>query len=468
MAGIGIGLTDLVAGMSKPTIPPEKPSLHSRFNKISKFVLASAADYGPSLLPIHPDAQIAVAIIGTSVVLAGWDRFYAAVFVNRNHQPQSLYTLPWDDGVLVVQPRHHLAVNPYRPWRLRMRDERLDSLYMVHGYFSTQALADQYCQNVSKVGVGHALNPDADKDTGFRQLIVESEAQAGRQFKQILPDKKVPQSAWVISTIPDDATRYCAFRSVLTTTGPRVEFVPPPPGGLLDTLAVKRMLKPQLDPHLDKRQLDQSMDGLPEALRQTWRAQAAPWSLIEVGPDRWTSVQLDAAGQAIGRKPAPPDTVSVDTLLARLRPLLAPSAPDPAVTDDAQQVALWRAAAWQARPNPLKPLGHMPWDHPLAQAAGLSADSHEAVWCVSPHPHQPERFLAVRLQPSPTGVALAGLMDPLHPERLWVDNPPVLADTLRQIWPDATIRQDIQIPLGSAAAVTPDVTVATPSLSRSL
>ena len=343
-----------------------------------------------------------------------------------------------------------------------------DSVYRTHGYFATQELANQYCQNSSKVGGSRQLTNDETHPV-FLRLMDNARREAGTYFSgSDSLTVQVPYSAWSVHHHPDEPGLFTASRQVVTLQGLRWEFYPDVPQGRTDTRGLKLKLREHLDKFLDARQTDQSLEGMSVEQLRAWRAQAAPWSLMEIEPDRWTSVQLNAAGQAIDRKPSPPDTVSVDTLLARLRPLLAPGAPDPATTDDAQQVARWRASAWQACPNPLKSLGHMPWDHPLAQTAGLSPDSHEAVWCVSPHPHKPERFLAVRLQPSPTGVSLAGLMDPLHPERLWVDNPPVLTGTLRRIWPEATIRQDMQIPLVSAAAVTPDLTVPTPSLSKFL
>lgn len=395
-------------------------------------------------------------------MLAGYDKVYAAAFVNRNHQPQRLYEIPWQDGVLVVQPRHHLALNPYRPWRLMMRDERVDALYLVHGYFANEPLAEQYCRNVFRVGGGIRLDPTRDRDTGFSHLIEESIEKAEQQFRQNRPTELVAKDSWMTGAIPDDATRYCAFRQVLTTMGTRVEFFPPPPSGVSDTAKLKRMLKPQLDPHLDARQLDQPMDGLPDVFRQAWHAQAAPWTLVEVAPDCWTSAQVGQDGRVLQWTPAPPNTAAAERVLESLRPLLPPRAPDPPPAENPELATQWRTAVFNEQANGVR-LAQVGWDHPLVAALPLTPKS-PAAWGVVPHPAQPGHALAVRIQPMGDHIELHGLLDPVHPEQLWVASPDVMEATIRRVWAREPVRYNLPI---SVSVTEPSRSGITPTLSPS-
>lgn len=241
--------------------PREEPDKRSRFNRIIQYGLTLSTAVAPTLLqlPHDPMAQSVLGVVAGGAVLVAYDRIYAQAFVNWNHQPQALYEIPWRDGVLVVQPRHHLALNPYRPWRGRLRNESIDDLYTVHGHFATKELADQYCQN-AKVGVGTFVHPE--RAVGLQRTIAKAQAYAKETFKNIRPTDVVPQSSWRTIALPDDSGRYGAYRYVLTNRGPRIEFSPAPPAGAEDTAALKERLKPQRDAHLDARVLD---DGLEPA-----------------------------------------------------------------------------------------------------------------------------------------------------------------------------------------------------------
>lgn len=229
-----------------PPIEPERPSSQSRFNRVATQIIEVGTALTVATLSSNPWISTMVGTLATTGMIYGWTRFYAGVFVNRNHQPQTLYTVPWQDGVLVTQPVHHLELNPWRWWRGRYRDTITDQVYLLHGYFATETLAMQYCQNVMKVGVPIALS-DAESDPTLRALVKHTIQEAGRQVKdpQVKDPLRItsePMMPWNVSALPTDPHQYCAYRQVLTSDGPRWEFFPDPPPGYVDTAALKSQL----------------------------------------------------------------------------------------------------------------------------------------------------------------------------------------------------------------------------------
>ena len=419
----------------------ERPSYDSRFNQVLKFLLSAGMTYGATALHISPAMQNAVGIAGITVVLTGYDRLYAALFVNRNHQPQILYEVPWRDGVAVVQPRHRLRWNPYHWWRGRLRDVRLDTVYRVHDVFANRELADQYCQNI-RVGRGIFLPAD-ESDPSFRQLITRALPLVTQKFTRYTPRPFVPENPWSVAQVEPGA--YIGFRRVLTVIGSRWQFFPTPPESVLDTAELKDRLQHSslTDPHLDRRRLDEGLEGLPSEIRQAWHAQSVTWALVplDTAMNNWVAKSVAADG-TVGWTPPIPETLSRAVLLAQLRGNAAPGQADPpSSTDPAGDRRLWQQTVWHTLSPPTQTVGVWPWSHSMARQYRDLSSATSRLWTLVPDSQHPQNFVAVTFAPHPAGLQLHVLRDPLHPQQLWRGrDPEKMANLLHQTWPHDTVQ----------------------------
>ncbi len=425
----------------------DRPSSDSLANRFIKFGLTASVTLGSSWLPIPPVWQNTLGIAAVAAILKGYDRVYAAAFVNRNHQPQILYEIPWQDGIVVVQPRHRLEWNEYHPWRLRLRDVRTDEVYRLRGYFANTALADQYCQN-RKVGRGILLPPD-ESDPVFGQLIHNALTLIPQQFAHRFPRRVVPENPWLIARVEPQA--YVALHRVLTPEGSRWEFYPRPPASLPDTVRLKEQLQEQglRDPQLDRRRLDEGLEGLPPTARQAWQRQSVSWTLVPINPthNAWVAKSVAPDG-SVAWYPPVPKTLSQTALLTDLRPDLAPNQADPPVSPDAHNFALWHQAVWHTRNFPTQAAGELPWSHPLAANLRHTVSSQKRTWMVVPVPSDPnqltpsrsQQWMALGLIPKTRGLVLEVLRDPVHPQHIWcAPTAAAMQDTVTRIWPQDSV-----------------------------
>ena len=417
----------------------ERPSLRSRFNDWAVIVAQSLAAVSAAAISLPPGYDALIGVAAGMAASKFWERFEAPAFVNRNHQPQTLYEVPWNEGVLVVQPRHHLHINWARPWRLR--DETVDRLYRLHGYFATPDLADQYCQNASKVGVGRRLIVN-EPEPLLRYMTHETVLQARLKFATTDPIDFVPQSAWSVHRHPDDASRFVASRQVLTSRGVRWEFCPRPPEGVDDTYLLKQDLSQRQDKFLDARQTDQSLDPMTETITRAWRAQSAPWRAISLDADdprkarHWVAAQVGSAGRIEAWDPEPPNTVStLEALQQRLSPWLAPqSAPTPAADPASIEIAqrIWQRQVWSVTGLPLGHPVMVRADHPFIRAVDVPA-TDDAMWRVVPQTVGDQvRWCAVRLRLAQDGNFVVQTLQRAEDSgRIWLtDTPDRLADAV--------------------------------------
>lgn len=444
--------------MRWPSTHHEKPSRDSSFNRLAKFTLTVGAAFWPLLLPINPWTQTEIGLAVGLAFAAAYDRIYAAMFVNRNHQPQTLYEIPWRDGVLVVQPRHQLHINPYRWWRLRLRDEMTDRLYAIHGYFATPALADQYCQNASRAGVGRWIDP-ADPNPHLRKIAAEAE-RVMTTHPPSQPERRVPRTPWTIHSAPDDSVQYVAARSVLTVDGPRWEFLPTPPGRFHDTAVLKAHLLTPVSSSLDHRRLDSPLEPMPLATVRAWHRQAAPWQLVPLDPahDRWVAVQTAPDGSVRAWEPPVPQTRARDDLVTALLPDLAPgTSAIPDTPDPAGWAQRWRQAAWQAAPG--GPVWHVPVTHPWVRQH-VAPTSASATWHVVP---LGAGWGAVQVQPAGEHVSLRLWTLPEQPRvPVTAPDPATCAHRLATVWPHAPIVKDDTAPPWPSDGPRPALPLQTP------
>lgn len=432
-------------------IPQEHPSSASRFNQMAKFTLSAFATLLPSAWFSDPIMQTAVGSAMAAGVLALYDRIYAAAFVNRNHQPQVLYEMPWREGVLVVQARHHLRLNPYRPWRLRFRDEMAGELYTIHGYFATRALADQYCQNASKMGIGRYFDAQ-DPHPMLRRLADAVDRAANQRYAELAPQALVPQSAWTVHGA-SQGTGYFASRRLLTRDGPRWQFFPPPSQTLADTALLKRHLTDFQDAFLDRRNWDATLDPLPQDAVRAWRRQAGPWQLVPLDPahDRWVAVQTGPDGAVRAWEPPVPQTRARADVVAALLPDLAPGLTTVEITaDPAGWGDRWRQAAWRTAPN--GPAWRVPVTHPWVRQH-VTAPRAPDTWHVVPWDGG---WGAVQVQPAGAHVALRLWTWPEQPSvPVTAPDPATCAHRLAAVWPEATIVVDPVAPPGPSGPTPP-------------
>ena len=441
----------------------ERPSYDSRFNQVIKFLLSVGMTYGATALHIPPALQNAVGIAGIATILTGYDRLYAALFVNRNHQPQILYEVPWRDGVAVIQPRHRLRWNPYHWWRGRLRDVRLNTVYRVHDVFANRELADQYCQN-TRVGRGIFLPAD-ESDPSFRSLITHALPIMAQQFSECPLQTAVPENPWSVAQVEPGA--YIGFRRVLTVAGSRWQFFPTPPESVSDTAVLKDRLQQShlADPHLDRRRLDEGLEGLPSEIRQAWHAQSVAWTLVPMDTtvDHWVAKSVAADG-TVEWTPPIPETMSRAVLLTRLRANAAPGQADPAISaDPVADRYLWQETVWQTLSPPTQAVGVWPWTHPVAIQYRTLSSVTSRLWTLVPDRDHPQDWVAVTFAPQAAGLQAHVLRDPHHPQQLWRGrDPEKMANLLHQTWPHDSVQ-----PWPSSFAWPHSVNIPNPSPSSS-
>lgn len=430
----------------RPKLPPERPSLHSRANHVATTILAYGVVVMASPGSTNPWVQAAISAALAGGVTMGWNSLSAAAFINRNQQPQTLYEIPWNEGVIVAQPRHQLELNPWRRWRGYLRDTMTDHLYTIHGYFANRELADQYCQNVSKVGNGLWVDR-SENDPALRTMVQTALHQADAQFTMHNRQPAVPLTTWNISHLPDIRAKYCAYRQVLTDEGARWEFYPRPPQGLSDTARLKKEIRPYRSV-LDQRHVDSSLQSMSNTVREAWNSQTASWHMIPVDttdPARahsWVALHLssDDKPSVIAWVPEPPKTLSRHDLWHQLAPQLGPLAIEPGMPlDVAAWQTAWACSAVALQGLPMTPAIMVSLDHPIVQATGFSSEYSETMRCVVPQfVRNQKRWLGLELSSAVAGaVAVRALQRIDKPSTLWISHDPMVLQSVLQATPQA-------------------------------
>ena len=191
-------------------------------------------DHTDSLLHFAGNAQpLENLVIGTGTgILAAhiWDQKISPLFVNLNHQPaQRLYIMPWRQGYVVAQPRHHWEDNPQH--RSTIRDAEIPGLYRLGGYVTTEALAQELCRNLSGEW-GTVLNTTFSLSLSQRRFVTAATRQAQQQYAAQKPDSTIAVTHWDIARLSPDLSPvmgYVAVQRVVTEDGPAWLFEPPPP-----------------------------------------------------------------------------------------------------------------------------------------------------------------------------------------------------------------------------------------------
>lgn len=260
---------------------------------------------------------------------------------------------------------------------------------------------------------------------------------------------------------------YIGFRRVLTVAGSRWQFFPTPPESVSDTAVLKDRLQQShlADPHLDRRRLDEGLEGLPSEIRQAWHAQSVAWTLVPMDTtvDHWVAKSVAADG-TVEWTPPIPETMSRAVLLTRLRANAAPGQADPAISaDPVADRYLWQETVWQTLSPPTQAVGVWPWTHPVAIQYRTLSSVTSRLWTLVPDRDHPQDWVAVTFAPQAAGLQAHVLRDPHHPQQLWRGrDPEKMANLLHQTWPHDSVQ-----PWPSSFAWPHSVNIPNPSPSSS-
>lgn len=425
----------------------ERPSVASRANAVAQLIVSTGAGWlAESVFPPNATGigvKLAAAALGTGVGVAavvGWNRLYAPLFVNLNHQAdQRLYIVPWEEGYVVAQPRHRWQFTPGTHWR-QMRDIETPHLYSLAGYVATEPLAQELCRNRSGEW-GTVLTPPGAM-AGQRQFIQDVVEAARARYGTRPPREMVELQHWDIARIPAPSDshhpeRYVAVRRVMTRDGPRWEFYPQPPRSDGDTSHLKSALETIATNHsrLDSRVLDPALvDALTSDQRKAWTMQSGSWTTVSLDPDsahstRWCGVQRDDHGRITQWEPSPPDTFASSSAVDQhVRRWLAPGAPRPLETvcaDESDLVAQWYAQVVATTGLSLAPAQPIAPQHPLVAMLHVTYPAEGPQWrIVSQVTEHGARWMALCVYRDATTVRVAPVMTPGDATKIWLTDSP--------------------------------------------
>ena len=419
------------------------PSLASRANTIMELAIGTGAGWLAQgwIVPDPVGAgatlnALAVIALSTTLTVKVWDRYCAPRFVNLNHQPERLYIVPWEDGYVVAQPRHHWTVKGSHHWG--WRDTETSALYGLAGYVVTAQMAQELCRNMSGEW-GTLLAPPADLSAAHQALVDQVHLAARQEYGRQPPQQVVELQHWDIAQIPQTSSpAYSALRRVMTPTGPVWEFFPPPPLADSDIGHLKQRLKAiaGAGPDLDDRVVDQALIAhLTPEQHQAWQRQQGTWVMVPLDAahpahaERWVAAQLTENGRVMAWEPAVPHTwPSREAGHQALQPSLGPLAAAPACASSDQTPGLrmrWRHQVVQREGLAVGPAHTVPDDRPWTRALALT-DSLDPQWRVMAQdtPHG-SRWLAVECtRLSAHQVAVRPLMRPENPHKIWLSAQP--------------------------------------------
>lgn len=119
----------------------------SRTNTVALMILTGVISVSAALAVKNPLGSWVISSVGTAAYASMYKRFVAPALSDLNAQDYQLpFIVPWHDGFIVARSYHGKEINPYRPWRLLLRDHAVaDKPPHLLGYVATERMAQDLC-----------------------------------------------------------------------------------------------------------------------------------------------------------------------------------------------------------------------------------------------------------------------------------------------------------------------------------
>ncbi len=279
-----------------------QPNTNSRTNQFAIFGISLLVAPLSALMSNTAIGGTIAATIISSPLMWGYQKNIARLFSNLQQSYQKNYIAPYNEGYLVAQPRHNKQIDPYKPWRLLIRDKTSDNALTSLEYVQTKEMAQALCHYRSGES-GRILEP-ANLLTQEAKALYSTIVNTAK-IQKTVPDQSIVTSIWRVdnmSTEPTQAAQFVAVREHCTAHGPASEFYPTPPASFTSANALKnRLKKDTLWDSRDYAAIDQPLEMLTPDIFAAWTHQGAqnksPWQAIALphnnspAPKRWTAVR---------------------------------------------------------------------------------------------------------------------------------------------------------------------------------